>query len=111
MKQMKPGLFRCPGSFFMIAMDAGGDHIGPGMRAIQGAGNDVVDGQFSTLHPAILAGIAIPAENLVAGKLHLRPGTDDHFLQTNDGGNGVGGADSMDIPSSVQDEGCLLREN
>lgn len=110
-EQAHAGLFGGVGTLLMVAVDAGRHNVVPGVRAVQGAGYDMVDRQFSAAQAAVLAGVAIPAKDFMAGELNLGAGTLDHVFETDDGGDWVGCRDGVEIPSSILDEGRLVVQN
>jgi len=67
MAQLHIGVGKKPAAFSVIAGRAGCHYIRPGVGPTQVARDDVVYGQVESVFPAVLAGIAIPPENLTAG--------------------------------------------
>ncbi len=54
-------------AFLHVALQAGRDHVIPGIPTAPGAGNDVVDSQVVTTFAAILARVIIPVQNVAPG--------------------------------------------
>ena len=107
--ELHPGLFRRAGCLAMVAGDAGGYQIRPGVLSAGILGQHMVDGECAALTTAILAGIVIAPEDLMPRKLKDRAGTMDHVFETDNGRDGIRPAHSMKFPASVLDEGCFLR--
>ena len=82
------GLLQRAAAFFVIAGGAGGDDIFPGVRAVQMARLDVIDGQRARGAAAILAGVIIAPEYLFTGHLYFGAGAVDHVFQADHGGTG-----------------------
>jgi hypothetical protein len=106
--QVHASLFGGVGTLLMVAMDTGCYDVIPGVGAMQCAGNDMVDCQFTAMQAAVLAGIAIASKNFMPGELNLRPGTLDHIFEPDDRRDRVGCRDGVEIPSSILDEGRLV---
>ena len=69
----------------MVAGRTGGNYIGPDMLSTQVFGQDMVHRQFTSVTPAVLAGVVITAKDLPAGQLDLQAWTVDHLIQADDG--------------------------
>lgn len=95
---------RFPGGLprlFMVAGDAGADHILPFVSAPLVAGDDMVQGQLPGLPPAILAGKVVPVEDLKTGEpLHHR-GPPHLHMEPDDRRDGENGGGGLDFPHPI----------
>jgi hypothetical protein len=78
------GLPRGLAGLMPVAGDTGTDHVFPGMLAAAKAWYDMVQGEVAALLTAILAGIFIAVEYLVAGHLSLAAGPVHELGKTDD---------------------------
>ena len=71
--QMQPRFERGAVGFARVARDAGTDDILPSRRAASVTRNDVVEIEIVAIKSlsAVLAGVLVPLENVVAGEFHL----------------------------------------
>ena len=63
-QQSHPGFIRCTSAFVPVAGNAGADHIVPGVLPASAARNNVVQGEFLGLSPAILACVLVAVKYL-----------------------------------------------
>jgi len=84
-----------------VAGDTGADDVFPGMLAAAIAGYDVVQREMPALLSAVLAGVAVTVENLVAGHFSFPMGTFNHLGEAYDRGQLDSGADSVDSADAV----------
>src|ERR1035437_7879162 len=73
----------------VVAGLASGDEVLPAVGAAAVARHDVIEGEVAGLAAAVLAGIAIAAENLSARQLDPRPRLTDLVLEADHGGRAV----------------------
>ena len=73
------------------------------MLAAAVAGYNMVEGQMAASIPAVLAGIAVAVENLVAGHFPGAAGPADEMGEADNGGELDRGADRVDIAEAVLD--------
>jgi hypothetical protein len=64
----------------MIALRASCNDVQPGVRTANVAWDDVVDGEIIHLSAAILAGVAIAAQDLLAYQTNCRSGAVNHLM-------------------------------
>jgi len=69
--ELHPGFLRGSSCLAAVAEHTGAYHIFPGMLTSPVAGNDVVQSQLSGLLAAVLAGVFITVEYLIAGQFFL----------------------------------------
>lgn len=93
MAQLHICIGQAPAAFAVVAGRTGRHHVCPDVRPAQVAWNDVVDSQIECVLSAVLAGIAIPPENLTAGQFDAWAGTVDQLFQPDDGRPGKNGVD------------------
>src|SRR4030067_905239 len=67
--QLHVGFLRGAARLAPVAGDTGADDVLPGVPAAPVAGDDVVQRELTALLTAVLAGVAVPVENLVACQL------------------------------------------
>ena len=65
-KQAHARFFGRAAAFAVVAVLTGRDQVFPGVSAAAVAGQDVVDGEFSRMHAAVLAGVAVTAKHFLA---------------------------------------------
>ena len=71
--EVQPGLLRRAVGLLRVALDAGADDVFPRRRTAAVARQDVVEIQILALEnlPAVLTGVAVALENVVAGEFDL----------------------------------------
>jgi len=111
MQQTHAGFFDLTAAFAMIALWAGCYDVQPGVRTANVAWDDVVDGEIIHLSAAILAGVAISAQNLLAYQTNGRSGAMDHLMQANDRRTGKVSLSSTHRTATIQYEGGLFGEH
>jgi hypothetical protein len=87
--------------FLPIAVGAGADDVFPGVLAAPIAGYDVVEGEVAAFLSAVLAGVFVPIEYLVAGHLSATSRSPDKLGETDNRGELDGGIDGVDIAKAV----------
>jgi len=105
------GLFRRHAAFEMVAARTGCDEIVPVRFAAQVARDNVVDRQVVRLPAAVLAGVIIPAEDLLASQFDDGARPFDHLSQADHGWQGKGLRDRVNDPSTVQDQGRFFSQD
>lgn len=79
-QQAHMGFFKPATSFLVIAGRTGGNHIGPGVWAMQVAWYNVVNGKDGGLFAAILTSIIIAAKNFFSAQFNVISWTMHHVL-------------------------------
>lgn len=87
--------------FLTITVHTGADDVFPGVLPSPVARHYVVEGQVAALLAAVLAGIFIPIEYLVAGHFALSAGSSNQLFQADNGGDFDGGGERVDIAEAV----------
>ena len=75
-----------PVPLFIVAPLAGTDHVLPAVRSAQVPGQDVIDGQWAPRCAAILALVAVPLEDVLAGQHDTLVGYANEVHQPDDTG-------------------------
>jgi len=101
LNELHVGLPGGPARFTAVAVNAGADDILPGVLPSSEAGYNVVEGKVAALLAAVLAGVLVPVEYLVAGHLALAVRPADKLPQADNGGKLYSLRERVDITEAV----------
>src|SRR5690606_8234329 len=101
-QQVHLRLLEGPAALAVVASGTGSHQVVPKMLTTQPAGHDVIDRQLGRVLSAVLAGVAVAAQDLTLGQPYVRPRPVHHFLQPNDRWRGVDAPDRSYLGAPVE---------